>query len=344
MFGTALPFRPTTISPKRMPACAAGPPATALRRKAPSPLGRPSDRASGSSRGSISMPSQPFWASLGWLPSLTCNLSRRPCGWAGSLGLAGIARRFAALGRDRGDRRLAAVGRPLRHAHDVDAAIGHVVQEGGDRQSHLRRGGGVSRLRASVRARIDADADGNPGSSANRSCERPAHQCIAHPPATLQRYRPRLPVHLELAERRAHAQLVFVDMQAALIAVVSELAPLAVEANARSCFACRRSGRRPGRERPAWGWRGGRARGRCRRNRSGSCGLCRRTRAGAAAPGVGAGAVIGTRAVSTTDAGADACTGIAASNVQPPTIPTATAAKPPITRRVFDSEHRSCLS
>ena len=61
------------------------------------------------------------------------------------------------------------------------------------------------------------------------------------------------------------------------------------------------------------------------------------TRAGVAVPGVGAGAVIGMRAVSTTDAGADASTGIAASNVQPAAIPTATAAKPPITKRVFDS-------
>ena len=89
MLATTLPFRPTMMSPKRMPAWAAGAPATALRRNAPSPLARPSESASGSSRGSISTPSQPFSASLGWLPSLTGTLSRRPCGWAGSLDRGG---------------------------------------------------------------------------------------------------------------------------------------------------------------------------------------------------------------------------------------------------------------
>ena len=35
--------------------------------------------------GSISTPNQPFWPSLGRLPSLTCTLSSRPWGWTDSL-------------------------------------------------------------------------------------------------------------------------------------------------------------------------------------------------------------------------------------------------------------------
>ena len=90
MLGTILPLRATTMSPKRMPARSAGPPDTALRSKAPSALGRPSESASGSSSGSMSTPSQPFCGSLAWLPSLACSLISR-CGCVGSVGRDGVA-------------------------------------------------------------------------------------------------------------------------------------------------------------------------------------------------------------------------------------------------------------
>ena len=77
---TGRPFRPTTISPKRMPLSAAGLPGMALSTSTPSAFGRPSERASGSSRVSMLMPSQPLFASLGELPSLTGSLTSRPSG------------------------------------------------------------------------------------------------------------------------------------------------------------------------------------------------------------------------------------------------------------------------
>src|SRR5581483_9722972 len=78
MPATALPFMPTTMSPKRTPACAAGPPAVTPRMSAPLPSLSPTERASGSSTGSICTPSQPFSPSVGWLPILAAMRSTRP--------------------------------------------------------------------------------------------------------------------------------------------------------------------------------------------------------------------------------------------------------------------------
>ena len=80
-FVTGRLLRPTTISPKRNPACPAGLLAAASRMSTPLALGRPSESASGSSSASICTPSQPFCGSLGWPPIFTVSLTTRPCGW-----------------------------------------------------------------------------------------------------------------------------------------------------------------------------------------------------------------------------------------------------------------------
>lgn len=77
------------ISPKRTPACAAGPPDVTSRMIAPLALARPSEIANGRSRTSVLAPIDPFWGSLATLPTLTFNLRVRP--WGGLLGGAGVA-------------------------------------------------------------------------------------------------------------------------------------------------------------------------------------------------------------------------------------------------------------
>src|SRR5262245_1704578 len=76
------------MSPKRAPASAAGPATVVSTMNTPLALTSPSDSASGSSTGSILMPSQPFWPSLERLPTLTGSLTRRPT-WAGRIGADG---------------------------------------------------------------------------------------------------------------------------------------------------------------------------------------------------------------------------------------------------------------
>ena len=88
MVSMALPLKPTMMSPKRTPATAAGPPAVVSTINAPLALRSPSDRASGSSRGSELTPSQPFWRAVGTLPIFTGSLTMRPSGWEGWIGAA----------------------------------------------------------------------------------------------------------------------------------------------------------------------------------------------------------------------------------------------------------------
>src|SRR5262245_38437566 len=76
------------MSPKRTPAKAAGPAIVGSTTSTPLALRSPRESASGSSTGSILMPSQPFWPSVERLPTFTGSLRRRPS-WAGRVGAAG---------------------------------------------------------------------------------------------------------------------------------------------------------------------------------------------------------------------------------------------------------------
>ena len=125
--------------------------------QAPSALARPSERASGSSRGSM-LDAEPALLGVARLAAeLDLSLRRRPCGCAGSLGRFGTVGVCCVVGT--------AIGCPpprqsLRHAHDIDAAIGHELR-GGCRWRRVRARQRCSRLRRRCAGPCDADSNRN---------------------------------------------------------------------------------------------------------------------------------------------------------------------------------------
>ena len=122
------------MSPKRAPAKAAGPATVASTTSAPLALRSPSERASGSSTGSILTPSQPFWPSVERLPIFTGSLTMRPSGWAGRIGAGGVGAGATGCGVGGGGGGCGETGMmglcPLggaarRHANDVYAGAGN---------------------------------------------------------------------------------------------------------------------------------------------------------------------------------------------------------------------------